>query len=245
MAGQVSGALAGATASAPTEPPFTERWMNNLGDATEGTHLGVANFYSGLLTGLSGIVQFVRQVNPSDTYNMTHPAEYKAGLSNLATGIVIAAADPGTVVSTMVGDIRKNPLEFAGSLTGDALLTAATGGAGAGVAGARTAVRVLDTAGDLGNGARFLDDIADVSHIPKPDTPHLESPTPHTDTHPASADPRTGARIARSRTGPSRPRRACRRRFRRERRRSRRRPRNRSHQQPELRRPRPRRRGDR
>lgn len=192
VAGQVSGALAGATASAPTEPPFTERWMNNLGDATEGTPLGVANFYSGLLTGLSGIVQFVRQVNPSDTYNMTHPAEYQAGLSNLATGIVIAAADPGTVVSTMVGDIRKNPLEFAGSLTGDALLTAATGGAGAGVAGARTAVRVLDTAGDLGNGARFLDDIADVSHIPKPDTPHLESPTPHTDTHPASADPAPG-----------------------------------------------------
>lgn len=120
---------------------------------------------------------------------MTHPAEYQAGLSNLATGIVVAAADPGTMVSTMVSDIRKNPLEFAGSLTGDAVLTAATGGAGAGVAGARTAVRVLDTAGDLGNGARLLDDVADVSHIPKPDTPHVDSPTPHADTHPTSTDP--------------------------------------------------------
>ncbi|BAH51773.1 putative T7SS-secreted protein [Rhodococcus opacus] len=182
VAGQVSGALNGAAATAPTEPPFTERWMNNLTDATDGVHLGVANFYSGLLTGLSGIVQFVRQVNPTATYNMTHPADYQAGLSNLATGIVIAAADPGTVVSTIVGDIRKNPLEFAGGLTGDAVLTAATGGAGAGVAGARTAVHVLDTAGDLGNGARLLDDVADVSHLPKPDTPHP-------DTHPAGADP--------------------------------------------------------
>ncbi|WP_257226091.1 putative T7SS-secreted protein [Rhodococcus opacus] len=189
VAGQVSGALTSATATAPTEPPFTERWMNNLTDATDGVHLGVANFYSGLLTGLSGIVQFVRQINPTDTYNMTHPAEYQAGLSNLATGIVVAAADPGTMVSTMVSDIRKNPLEFAGSLTGDAVLTAATGGAGAGVAGARTAVRVLDTAGDLGNGARLLDDVADVSHIPKPDTPHVDSPTPHADTHPTSTDP--------------------------------------------------------
>ena len=189
VAGQVSGALTSATATAPTEPPFTERWMNNLTDTTDGVHLGVANFYSGLLTGLSGIVQFVRQINPTDTYNMTHPAEYQAGLSNLATGIVVAAADPGTMVSTMVSDIRKNPLEFAGSLTGDAVLTAATGGAGAGVAGARTAVRVLDTAGDLGIGARLLDDVADVSHIPKPDTPHVDSPTPHADTHPTSTDP--------------------------------------------------------
>ncbi|MDI9941765.1 hypothetical protein QM806_41325, partial [Rhodococcus sp. IEGM 1351] len=63
-------------------------------------------FYSGLLTGLSGIVQIVRQINPTDTYNMTHPADYQAGLSNLATGSVVAAADPGTMVSTMVSDLR-------------------------------------------------------------------------------------------------------------------------------------------
>ncbi|MCQ4119490.1 TNT domain-containing protein [Rhodococcus tibetensis] len=188
VAGQVSGALDAATSSAPAAPSFTERWMHNATDAIDGTHLAVANFYSGLGTGLTGIVQFVRQVNPYETYNMTHPAEYQASMSNLATGLVVAAADPGAMVSGVVSDIRKNPFEFAGSLTGDALLTAATGGAGAGVAGARTAVRLVDEAGDFGSGARLLDDVADVGHIPKPDTPHVDSPTQHADTHPTSAE---------------------------------------------------------
>ncbi|WP_244461338.1 DUF6531 domain-containing protein [Rhodococcus sp. ZPP] len=189
VAGQVSGALDAATASAPAEPPFTQRWMNNATDAMDGTHLAIANFYSGLGTGLTGIAQFVRQVNPYETYNTTHPAEYRASMSNLATGLVVAAADPGAMVSGVVSDIRKNPFEFAGSLTGDALLTAATGGAGAGVAGARTAVRLVDEAGDFGSGARLLDDVADVSHNPTPDTPHADSPAQHADTNPTSTEP--------------------------------------------------------
>ncbi|AQA20951.1 putative Rhs domain protein [Rhodococcus sp. MTM3W5.2] len=128
VAGQVAGALSQATAAAPTEPPFTERMVANLADATDALEVAKTNFGSGLLTGLTGIVQFVRQVNPADQYNLTHPAEYGAAMSDLATGLFVAAADPGAVVSAMVDDALANPFEFAGSLTGDAILTAATAG---------------------------------------------------------------------------------------------------------------------
>ncbi|MFC7449722.1 putative T7SS-secreted protein [Rhodococcus daqingensis] len=177
VAGQVAGALAQATASAPTEPPFTERMVANLADATDALEVAKTNFGSGLLTGLSGIAQFIRQVNPADQYNLTHPAEYGAAMSDLATGLFVAAADPGAVVSSMVDDAMDNPFEFAGSLTGDAILTAATAGAGGGVAAARSVERMVDAAGDFAGPARLADTVADAGmHVPTPEAPRLDAP---------------------------------------------------------------------
>ncbi|MGW6374977.1 putative T7SS-secreted protein [Rhodococcus sp. NPDC055112] len=172
VAGQVAGALSQATAAAPTEPPFTERMVANLADATDALEVAKTNFGAGLLTGLTGIVQFVRQVNPTDQYNLTHPAEYGAAMSDLATGLFVAAADPGAVVSAMLDDALNNPFEFAGSLTGDAILTAATAGAGGGVAAARSVERMVDAAGDFAGPARLADTVADAGrHVPTPEVP--------------------------------------------------------------------------
>lgn len=183
VAGQVASALDQATALAPTEPPFTERWANNLADLDAIADHASLSFTTGLVTGSTGIVQFARQVNPTDVYNQTHPAEYQTAMSDLATGLVVAAADPGAMVSAVVEDARKNPFEALGALTGDALLTVATGGAGGGVAAARAGMHVADMAGDLSSVAR---------HIPTPDVPQVDAPrvdvptpeVPHGDTTP-------------------------------------------------------------
>ncbi|WP_348525406.1 putative T7SS-secreted protein, partial [Nocardia brasiliensis] len=140
------GAFSAATDKAPKEPPFTDRWIANISDMGGVLEHGALNFTSGLLTSFTGLVQFVRQVNPTDIYNMTHPAEYAAGLSDLATGLVVAVADPGATVSAILSDARKNPFEFMGALTGDALLTAATGGGGS----AKVAVSALRKMKDAG-----------------------------------------------------------------------------------------------
>ncbi|MEU4311423.1 putative T7SS-secreted protein [Nocardia sp. NPDC024068] len=169
-------AISAATDKAPAEPPFTDRWLANLSDLGGVLEHGALNFMSGLLTSLTGLVQFVRQINPFDTYNMTHPADYLEGLSNLGTGLVVAAADPGAAVSAILEDARRNPFEFMGALTGDALLTAATGGAGS----AKFAVSAMRRLADAGQAGRRLDDLADLGrHLPG-----NSAPNPHTPDNP-------------------------------------------------------------
>ncbi|MEU7765082.1 putative T7SS-secreted protein [Nocardia sp. NPDC049190] len=176
-----------AASVAPTEPPFTERWSDNLSDLADIYQHGKESFGSGLLTSFTSMVQFVRAVNPADTYNLTHPAEYLSSMSSLGTGLVVAAADPGAVVSSVVADARRSPFEFAGSITGDALLTVATGGAG----GAKTAATAINKVEDA---VRITDRATELgTHTPRLTTPSREIPTPghdspapntHTTPHP-------------------------------------------------------------
>ncbi|MFB8281304.1 putative T7SS-secreted protein [Nocardia colli] len=220
-------AFTAATEKAPKEPPFSDRWMANVSDLYGVLEHGALNFTSGLLTSFTGLVQFVRQVNPTDIYNLTHPAEYAAGLSDLATGLVVAAADPGATVSAILSDARKNPFEFLGALTGDALLTAATGGGGS----AKTAINALRKIKDASRLTRIADDVGDVGrHLPRsaprptpthepPGTPsHLsmetsQHPAPttvdngHTPTnsHPIQANSHPEAPATRAEPSPNRP----------------------------------------
>ncbi|TQF65809.1 RHS repeat protein [Rhodococcus spelaei] len=182
-AGQVAESLGRATAAAPEEPPFTARMFADYSDTMDALTMGATNFTSGLVTGLSGIVAFVRAVDPTDRYNMTHPAEYAAAMSDLSAGLVAAATNPGAVVSAMLTDIRRHPFEFAGSLTGDAILTAATGGAGGAVAGVRMGERAAEFAVDASRTARLADGLVDEgSHLPtrlETSAPHPDSGEPH------------------------------------------------------------------
>ncbi|MBL1079202.1 RHS repeat protein [Nocardia sp. 2] len=181
----VVAAIQGYTESAPTEPPFTSRWSDNFTDLAGIADHAQLSFISGLTTSLTGIVQFVRAVNPTDTYNMTHPAEYLTNMSNLGTGLVVAAADPGAMVNGFLSGARKNPFEFAGALTGDALLTVATGGAGG---AAKVTVQTVDKVTDA---VKTTERIADaVDNVPVSPAgkglPHGEGPA--TTTGPSTAD---------------------------------------------------------
>ncbi|MFD6216938.1 putative T7SS-secreted protein [Nocardia salmonicida] len=198
-------ALSAATEKAPTEPPFTERWIANVSDLGGVLEHGALNFSAGLLTSLTGLVQFVRQVNPTDIYNITHPADYAKGLSDLGTGLVVAVADPGAAVSAIVKDARANPFEFVGALTGDALLTAATGGGGS----AKVALSALKKATNAG---RRLPGSGPSPHSPSPTSPnpspHSPSPTREVDPTRATSPPgpegqRQGAGLPTSDRGPT------------------------------------------
>ncbi|MFD1811764.1 putative T7SS-secreted protein [Rhodococcus gannanensis] len=185
IAGQIVSQLSGATEMAPTEPPFTDRMFANATDLYGMEEMARINFTSGLVTSVTGIVGFVRQVNPTDSYNLSHPAEYAESMSELASGLVIAASDPGAVVEAMLTDFRENPFEAMGSLTGDALLTLATGGAGSAGFVARTTEDIVDVADGLGDAARLADRLPDGHH---PDVPDSPAPTTHDAPVPEPAD---------------------------------------------------------
>ncbi|MEU4649558.1 putative T7SS-secreted protein [Nocardia fluminea] len=164
-------AITAATETAPTEPPFLSRWGSNFEDLGAAIEHAKINFSSGLLTSLTGMVQFVRSVTPFDIYNMTHPAEYMSKMSDMGTGMVIAAADPKATAAAMLSTFKTNPSEALGALTGDVLTTVATGGAGGVAKGAATAVnRASDVVDAANTGRNVLDNAAGTAgrHAPEP-----------------------------------------------------------------------------
>ncbi|MET7617230.1 RHS repeat-associated core domain-containing protein [Streptomyces sp. NPDC005408] len=120
-----------------------------------GDHVG-----GGIIKGTAGILNFVRQVNPLDPYNITHPAEYATSLNSLAAGLVVAANDPIGTGRQMVSDFMKDPAEGFGRLLPDLALTVATGGGGAAAKG----VRIAADAADAARLRRLVDDAPDGTH---------------------------------------------------------------------------------
>ncbi|NKX85695.1 putative T7SS-secreted protein, partial [Nocardia coubleae] len=184
------GAIETATERAPKEPPFSERWIANISDLKGVFDHAALNFTAGFLTAVTGMVQFVRQVNPTDIYNITHPAEYAKGLSDLGTGLVVAAADPGAAVDAILKEARANPFEFAGSLAPDLILTAATGGGG----GAKVAVSAAKRAADAARRVSGRD-----TGSPDPNPARQTDPNPARQTDPqGQQDPRRSAGLPNS-----------------------------------------------
>jgi hypothetical protein len=199
----VSG-LEAATSSAPATPSFTARMNADFSDASAAVEHAKLDFTKGLTTSLTGIVQFVPQVSPLDTYNMTHPAACFQGTSDLGAALVVADADPGATVHSFLSDARKNPSEFLGSLTGNIITTIGTGGAGA-AKPALSAVEEVSEISDAAKAAHVAEDLAkDAPHsLPKVEAPDASSPhetaSAPTSTRPDAAGMR-GPHPPRSRT---------------------------------------------
>ncbi|MFI6871566.1 putative T7SS-secreted protein [Nocardia sp. NPDC050406] len=211
-AAQATTAIATATQLAPQEPPFVSRMGANLEDAWDIGNYAQLSFTDGLLTGLTGIVQFVRQVNPTDTYNLTHPGQYLENMSNLAGNLVVTAADPGPVVDAFVDNARKNPFEAMGQLSADLLTSIPTGGAGLAVK-APSLINKIDNLAPNGHGpspgthspapTRATPEPRDTAPVrdtpePRETAPDSNGPanTPHADTDtgaPHQGTPRTDA----------------------------------------------------
>ncbi|MFJ4966837.1 putative T7SS-secreted protein [Streptomyces sp. NPDC088729] len=137
-------AVTAARDSAPPKPRYAEQAMGGLAEyEVINTHLA-----GGVVKGTAGILNFARSVNPVDPYNITHPAEYALSLNNTAAGLLRVANDPWGTGKQMVSDFMKDPAEGFGRLLPDLALTAATGGAGAGVKGARVVKEAADVASD-------------------------------------------------------------------------------------------------
>ncbi|MFF8605784.1 putative T7SS-secreted protein [Streptomyces sp. NPDC015346] len=153
-------AVRAARDAAPAKPSYGEQAMDGL----EELQVMQTHFGAGIVKGTAGLVSFVRSVNPTDPYNLTHPAEYVTSLNSLASGLVLAANDPWGTGKQMLDNFMKDPAEGFGRLVPDALLTAATGGAGGAVKGVRVAAEAADIAGDANRARRLLDNAPDGTH---------------------------------------------------------------------------------
>ncbi|WEH34789.1 DUF6531 domain-containing protein [Streptomyces sp. AM 4-1-1] len=153
-------AVTAARDAAPEKPRYAEQAMDGLAEyQVMRTHIA-----GGAVKGTAGILAFARSVNPLDAYNITHPAEYALSLNNTVAGLVQVANDPWGTGRQMVTDFMKDPAEGFGRVLPDVALTVATGGAGAGVKGARVVKDAVDLASDANRARRLVDDAPEGTH---------------------------------------------------------------------------------
>ncbi|MER8068830.1 putative T7SS-secreted protein [Streptomyces sp. NPDC094034] len=154
------GAVSAARDAAPPKPSYAEQVVDGMSELDViQTHFG-----AGIVKGTAGLLSFARSVNPTDPYNITHPAEYALSLNNTAAGLVQVANDPWGAGKQMVTGFMKDPAEGFGRLVPDLVMTAATGGGGAGVKAARIAKEAADLAADANRTRRLVDDAPDGTH---------------------------------------------------------------------------------
>ncbi|MFF6925252.1 hypothetical protein [Streptomyces californicus] len=105
-----------ALAHAPAEPPPLDRLGNNVVDGYQAYNTELTHVVGGVLKGTAGLVNFTRGLNPTDPYNLTHPAAYMQNVSMTLSGPVSTAAHPERIVTAVVDGFKKDPSEFVGRL---------------------------------------------------------------------------------------------------------------------------------
>ncbi|MDH6145424.1 uncharacterized protein YukE [Kitasatospora sp. GP30] len=128
-AATAAAALKTAMDAAPPEPSMAERLKLDASDLAAGGDVANDHFGGGLIKGAAGIGDFIRGMNPTDIYNITHPATYIDHVNQVAAGLVIAGNHPTKVVSALVGSgWGSDPAEAGGSLVTNILFGMLTGG---------------------------------------------------------------------------------------------------------------------
>ncbi|MET9861766.1 putative T7SS-secreted protein [Streptomyces smyrnaeus] len=124
-AGVAQKAVQAARDAAPPKPDYWEQ----ANDGLTGLRLDAVHLSGGIVKGTAGLVTFVRSVNPTDPYNITHPAEYVTNLNSTVTGIMRAANDPVGTGKAMLDAFKKDPAEGLGRLIPELLGTKGVGSA--------------------------------------------------------------------------------------------------------------------
>ncbi|WP_079403538.1 putative T7SS-secreted protein [Streptomyces sp. 3211] len=116
-----------AMAHAPKEPTGREKAKLELVDHAFGQGIELAHFGGGIVKGAAGLVNFVRAVNPTDPYNITHPADYYKHLNMTLAGLVSTAANPDRALKDAWDAAKGDPAEFLGRLVPELIGTKGTG----------------------------------------------------------------------------------------------------------------------
>ncbi|MFI8266251.1 putative T7SS-secreted protein [Streptomyces sp. NPDC085665] len=112
VAGTTATAVRAARDAAPPKPSYTQQ----LGDGLDYLELAKTHLAGGVVKGTAGIVNFARALNPTDPYNLTHPAEYLTNLNSTAAGLVTMANDPWGAGKQMLDEFMKDPSEGIGKM---------------------------------------------------------------------------------------------------------------------------------
>ncbi|MFF1406340.1 putative T7SS-secreted protein [Streptomyces sp. NPDC058294] len=137
-ASDAEGKVKAALAHAPAEPPPLERLGNDFSDGYQAVNTELTHVVGGALKGTAGLLNFVRGLNPTDPYNLTHPAAYLQNVNMTLAGLVSTASHPERVVQAAVDGFKKDPSEFIGRLIPELV---GTKGAGLARGGLRMATK--------------------------------------------------------------------------------------------------------
>ncbi|MFJ8885943.1 putative T7SS-secreted protein [Streptomyces sp. NPDC102402] len=110
------GAITAAMAHAPKEPTGLDRAKQDLIDLGVGQSMELTHVVGGAVKGTAGLLNFVRSVNPTDPYNLTHPAEYYKGVNMTLAGLVTTVTNPDRALKNAWDAAKGDPSEFAGRL---------------------------------------------------------------------------------------------------------------------------------
>ncbi|MFJ8853414.1 putative T7SS-secreted protein [Streptomyces sp. NPDC102437] len=122
------GAVAAAMAHAPKEPTGLDRLKREVYDHALGQGIELAHFSGGIVKGGAGLVNFLRSVNPTDPYNLTHPADYYKGVHTTLAGLVSTVANPDRALKSAWDAAKGDPSEFVGRLVPELIGTKGAGG---------------------------------------------------------------------------------------------------------------------
>lgn len=153
---------------APAEPTYAEQ----VQDGVVGMQLNASHFFGGVIKGSAGVLNFVRAVNPTDPYNLTHPAEYFTNLNSTAAGLVRTLNNPAGTLQNMWEGFQQDPAEGFGRLVPELLGTR-------GLGSIKTAARVARHAPE---GPPAPHDWSDLAQP----TPQVSQPAIHADSVPAA-----------------------------------------------------------
>ncbi|MGW0509734.1 putative T7SS-secreted protein [Streptomyces olivaceoviridis] len=115
-ASEAQGKVKAALAHAPAQPPPLNRLKDDFTDQALSTGIELTHFAGGVAKGTAGLVNFVRGLNPTDPYNLTHPAAYLQNVSMTLSGLTSTVAHPERTAKAMWDEARKDPSEFGGRL---------------------------------------------------------------------------------------------------------------------------------
>ncbi|MEU9186567.1 putative T7SS-secreted protein [Streptomyces sp. NPDC048484] len=135
---KAAAAIRAALAHAPAEPPPLDRIGNDIVDGYQAYYTELTHVAGGALKGTAGLLNFARGLNPTDPYNLTHPAAYYQNVNMTLSGLVSTATHPERVVQAAVDGFKKDPSEFIGRLIPELI---GTKGAGLAKGGLRLAVK--------------------------------------------------------------------------------------------------------
>ncbi|MBO0820116.1 MAG: hypothetical protein J2P26_04620, partial [Nocardiopsaceae bacterium] len=143
-------AVTAATDLAPAEPSLLAQLGDDISDTLSAGGLAVESFSGGVLEGVAGIVRFARTVSPADPWNITHPTEYLAGLSQTAAGLVEGVLNPAELAKGVVGSgWGADPFQAFGKLMPNVALTALSSGGGAAAGAADAGDAAFSVAEDV------------------------------------------------------------------------------------------------
>ena len=130
-AATATNAIRPATGLAPAEPSFWSQLGSDVSDAMQVGNLASISFAGGAVDGVADIAKFARSIDPADSWNIEHPAEYLAGLSGTAAGLANDVINPQDLVQRLVGTgWGSDPAQALGRLVPNVALAVATDGTG-------------------------------------------------------------------------------------------------------------------